>query len=106
MVQNYSTSCTQFDSAGACSQYNPFYATGLYVDTKSLSYWNETNKMNSAYYDAPLLQKFRCDYYVQQNPESNLTCDEIVAVASNQVFPGDVNVGTGTQKLLHYTFVF
>ena len=30
----------------------------------------------------------------------------MVAVASNLVFPGDVAVGTGTQKLLHYTFVF
>lgn len=63
MVKNYSISCSQFDSAGQCTQYNPFYATGLYADSKSLSYWNQTNKMNSAYFDASLLQEFRCDYF-------------------------------------------
>jgi Ca2+ transporting ATPase len=110
-VKDYNTSCIKFssDDAKTCTEWNPFYSQVLYTNDESLSYW-KSKSLSSTDFNQDLLKEFSCDYYIQNHPEEfekeKPDCDKIYSDAANIVLPGDIDQGTRSQKLLHYTMVF
>lgn len=68
--------------------------------------WSSKN-LSPSDYNQDLLKEFTCDYYLQTHDfDTTESCDSIWADQANLVTPSTVELGWGTQKLLHYTMVF
>lgn len=115
-VQDYSTSCLKYAPHGEdtpkdqlkCSEWNPFYASSLYQDSLTQTWWSHKN-LTSSDFNAALLDLYSCDIYVQEHPDEfkkEPNCTEVMKDRSRVTLPADAELGTMTQKLLHYTMVF
>jgi magnesium-transporting ATPase (P-type) len=111
-VKNYTSSCLRYDTTETtkCVEWNPFYANNLYQDKVSQTWWT-TKKLSQNDFNKTLLEEYSFNYYVDTHEDEfkdgvKPKQDVIMADASNIILPGDVELGTKTQKLLHYTMVF
>ena len=43
LCQDYWTKCTIRDSAGLCTEYNPFYTDQVYHNDKTVKWWTDKN---------------------------------------------------------------
>ena len=103
LCYDYSIKCLKFDKDGTnCVEYNPFYASGLYYDDDSIETWTTLN-LTTTDFNATLLGDFAC---VQKGIMSENCNETWSSDYKNQVLPDDLEVGSETQKLLHFTFVF
>lgn len=101
LCADYSTKCLKFAADGkTCDEYNPFYATGLYMDSNDVEQWQSLN-LKAADFNTEALGQFSCLQKKQKN------CTEAwYSKYENTVLPSDLEAGDETQKLLHFTFVF
>jgi len=119
LVKDYGISCLNLtvdpedSTLKVCTEYNPFFAEGLYVDAKSQGYWEEKDLATSSF-NQELLEEFQCNFYLENhladfNSTNEFNCQDILDDANNgasTVTPKDLPTDWKTQKLLHYTFVF
>lgn len=111
LVNNYSASCMTYDpkDVKVCTGWNPFYANDLYVEPKDHEFWKE-KALSYKNFDETLIQDLSCSTYLSKNEKvsrKNFQCaDFLKKNPKYKITPLDIEEGTGTQKLLHYTYVF
>jgi len=115
LVGDYSTSCFKYSTVGGtktCTEWNPFYSNNLYVDQIELDWWNATG-LNVNDFNKDALVKFNCQQSDALSVNVTINCND--PTEALKVWPEDLtkvitpemqDLGSTTQKLLHFTFVF
>lgn len=71
----------------------------------------QIKKLSKNNFDTELIKKLSCNTYLEKTDltsaeRNTFNCDNLLRDGSKYVLPGDIENGEGTQKLLHYTFMF
>lgn len=126
LCEPYYVPCTKFDADNQCVQFNPFYAKDHYITKTDIKFWENQRideqplKLDS--FDSDLLSLFVCDQYARKDEtrdeykkymkdlkEKEFDCEELITekgIDKNDFTPMKQELGAGTQKLIHFTYVF
>lgn len=126
LCEPYYVPCLKFDDNNQCTLFNPFYAKEHYITQIDLDFWAK-QKINEqpldvSSFDKELLNHFVCDQYargedtqdeykqyIKDLGEKEFDCDELIKVKMidlKEYTPMKQSLGAGTQKLIHFTYVF
>ena len=111
LCEAYGTKCLKFDATDAteCISYNPYYSNGLYYKQPALDDWTSLNLTKSDF-DTDMINQMICDNYKKNENHtttSDFVCDSsIYDNPANLFLPQDIELDTGSQKLMHFTIVF